>query len=218
MIELPDVDLDVKDRERAASLFGEAVVSTQLTDKNTLVKHKTGVHFQKIPQDPTTGMAVFPYDIAEEMGYHKVDIIPNHVYDMVGSEEELQCLLDEPVNWDWFTDERFYDNTDTRYRMTHLSGSDHIYRRYPPKSMEDVAILLAVIRPRKRYLIGEPWEKIKKLIWKKIPEENPDNDPRKYFFKKSHSFAFAMLVVLHAKIIARRLSPKVYEGEDSFFF
>ena len=215
-VEIPDVDLDVKDRDRTASFFREAVVASQVVEKR-LAKHNTGVYFQKIPQDPINDLAAFPYKEAEELGYFKVDLIPNHVYDLVGSEEELLELLDAPVDWSWFQDERFFLGPDHRYRLTHL-GKPRYFRLcqiFPPKSVLDVAALIAVIRPQKAHLINEckTLAEIRERVWER--EEGADG----YFFKKSHSVAFAMLVVLHAQIIARKLKRKTYEGEeDGGFF
>lgn len=210
-IEIPDVDLDVKDRDRAASLFKEAVPASQVQEKK-LVLHKTGVYFQRVPQDPTNGLAVFPYDISEDFGYFKVDLIPNHVYDMVSSEEELTQLLNKPVDWGWFQDERFFNATNSKMRLTHLSRYYSLCCRFPPKSVEDIAALIAVIRPAKKHLLKEckSLSEIKQRVWVREEEDG-------YFFKKSHSIAFAMLVVLHAQIIASKLFPGDVFEEDGYF-
>ena len=213
-VEIPDVDLDVKDRDRVASLFREAIPASQVQNRR-LVNHNTGLYFQKIPQDPQRKLSVFPYKEAEDMGYFKVDLIPNHVYDLIESEAELQQLLDAPVDWDWFLDDRFYDSPDHRYRLTHLGNYRRLCKKFPPKSVTDIAALIAVIRPQKAHLKKEcqTIEEIKERVWQR--EEGAEG----YFFKKSHSIAFAILVVLHAQLIARRLAPKVYEGEeDGGFF
>lgn len=202
--DLPDVDLDVSDRDKAVSVLKNFVVASQETD-GRLVTHKTGLYFQKVPCDPITGLSAFEYKTAEELGYFKVDLIPNHVYDLVESNDEIDEILERPIDWSWFTDERFFYNDDNRFRITHLSKHLNMCRQYPPQSVEDIAMLLAVIRPRKKYLIGRPKEEIQDLIWQKLDEENPDNDPKKYFFKKSHAVAFALLVILHAHLIARTL-------------
>lgn len=209
-IEIPDVDLDVKDRDKALSVLRHFVPASQLQE-GVLVPHKTGMYFQDVPVDSETGLAAFPYDVAESLGYYKVDLIPNHVYDLVESNEELENLLDEPVEWGWFLDERFYGNEDPKLRLTHISNYRHLCEQYPPKSVEDIAVLLALIRPRKKYLIGESWETVKTTVWKKLDSENQEH----YFFKKSHAVAFALLVTLHAKLIAREL--ELENGNGDYF-
>lgn len=203
-VEIPDVDLDVSDRDRALTSLKNFIQASQVNN-DVMSPHKTGIYFQRIPVDPTINLAAFPYKEAEFLGYFKVDLIPNHVYDLVESNDEIEELLSAPVDWSWFQDERFFDSDDTRYQLTHLAKHMNLCEMYPPKSVEDVAVLLAVIRPRKKYLIGKPREEIDEIIWKKLEEENPDNDPKKYFFKKSHGTAFALLVILHAQLIARHL-------------
>jgi hypothetical protein len=202
--EIPDVDLDVKRRDLAISSLRDYVQASQI-NKGKMVAHNSGVYFQKIPVDPTSGLAAFPYKIAEEIGYFKIDLIPNHVYDLVESNEELDALLAAPVDWGWFQDERFFKSDDKRYQLTHLSGYHHLCVMYPPKSIEDVAYLVAIKLPGKVHLIGQPWATVKKEMWIK----NADDA---YSFKKSHSVAFAMLVVLHAQLIARHLG----EAEEYF--
>lgn len=210
-IEIPDVDLDVNDRPRAATLFPDAVVASQV-QKHKLVPHNSGLYFQKVPVDPSSGLSSFPYEQAEQVGYFKVDLLPNHVYDLVESNEELEELLAAPVTWKWFTDKRFYNNVNTKYRLTHLSKYHRLACQYPPKSVEDVAVLIALIRPRKKYLKGKPWEEIKELVWQEIDGEDG------YFFKKSHAVAFALLVILHAQIIARKLNLVKSKRDTGFFF
>ena len=88
-VEIPDVDLDVKDRDRAVSVLRGYTQASQ-ENKGVLNPHNTGVYFQKVPVDPVSGLSAFPYKEAELVGYFKVDIIPNHVYDLVESNDELQ--------------------------------------------------------------------------------------------------------------------------------
>lgn len=195
--EIPDVDLDVKDRDKAVTALRNYVQASQVAN-GELRPHNTGLYFQQIPTDPVTGLSAFPYKHAEEIGYFKVDVIPNHVYDLVASEDELEELLAAPVDWNWFQDERFFKSEDRRYQLTHLAGYQHLCEMYPPTSVDDIACLIAIIRPGKKHLVGESWMKIKEEVWVK-----PEGD--EYFFKKSHSIAFAVLVVLHAQLIARHL-------------
>lgn len=208
-IEIPDVDLDVSDRDRALTVLRNFVRASQET-QGKMVPHNTGVYFQRIPVDPVTDCAAFPYKIAEHLSYFKVDIIPNHVYDLVESNDELDELLSAEVDWSWFTDKRFFEADDPKYQLTHLAKYHHLCEMYPPQSVEDIACLIAVIRPRKRYLIGQPWEDIVEVVWQKLDTE----DDKHYFFKKSHAVAFALLVVVHAQLIARHLSVPVETGEE----
>lgn len=211
--ELPDVDIDVKHRDAAVDLFSTAIVASQIDQHSDLVRHKNGLYFQGIPQDPITKLAAFPYDLAEKLGYYKIDFLPYHIYDMVENNAELDELLriaEHPgFPWEWFLDERFYENEDTRLQLTQLARHHHLCQMYPPHSVQDVAILNALIRPRKRYLVGRPWDEVVQKVWEKRDDETG------YFFKKSHAVAFALAILVHMQLIAYELNIDI-EGEKFY--
>jgi hypothetical protein len=55
-------------------------------------------------------------------------------------------------------------------------------------------MILALIRPGKRYLVGKSWEEIKADVWIK-----PQNDT--YFFKKSHSYSYAVAIIVQLNLL-----------------
>mgnify|MGYP005841264293 CR=1 FL=1 len=180
-----DVDIDVK--ERSEMLIGLAYIPASIIVNEELVKHPTGVHFQNVPVDPITGLCSFPNgsesnDFAGELGLLKIDIIPNHSYQYVESKEHLDEILEREVDWSLFLRE------DVVNKLHQIGNHFDIVDAYEPKSIEDLAILIAIIRPAKRYLLGEPWEVIREQIWSKGGEE--------YAYKKSHAVAFAMAIVV----------------------
>ena len=202
-VEIPDVDLDVSDRDKALGSLRGFVQASQFNN-GIASPHNSGVYFQRIPVDPTNSLSAFPFKEAEYMGFFKVDIIPNHVYDLVESNDELDELIEAPIDWDWFLDTQFYINEDSRYTLTHLGRHHALCCQYPPQSVNDLAALLALIRPRKRYLIGRSWDEILEVVWQQLDDEDDV-----YFFKKSHGIAFGVLVAVHAKLIARHLKLPV---------
>jgi len=56
-----------------------------------------------------------------------------------------------------------------------------------------------MIRPAKRYLVGESWSKILNEVWLK-----PENDD--YYFKKSHATAYAIAIVVQMNLICEQIS------------
>jgi DNA polymerase III alpha subunit len=68
-----------------------------------------------------------------------------------------------------------------------------------PKSIEQLAAVLAMIRPAKRHLIDKSWDEIMKEVWVK-----PTNGD--YFFKKSHATAYAVAVVVQMNLICEGIS------------
>ena len=51
-----------------------------------------------------------------------------------------------------------------------------------------------IIRPAKRHLLNEPWNKILNEVWIK-----PTNG--EYFFKKAHAYSYAVAVVVHMNLL-----------------
>jgi hypothetical protein len=202
---IPDVDIDVVTRDKVLELFPDAVRASQMTtDGRKLVSHNTGVYFQNLPQDPLLGVTTFPYDIAEDLGYYKVDFIPFHIYEHADSDKHIQEMVTfaESVEfpWEWFTERMFFENNEPKLKLTHIGNYYDLCQAYPPTSVMDVAILIALIRPRKKYLIGEDWVDICEKIWKKLPEENSDGSGN-YFFKKSHAVGYALAVLVHMQLL-----------------
>lgn len=197
MSDIPDVDIDLADREQVVELFADRVVPASLLMKNTLVRHNNGIYFQKIPRSPLNGLAVFPYQKAEELGYWKMDLLGNNVYEQIGSMNELRRLIAEPIDWKWFTDPAFVR---TLFHFGNIVNSTltvaQMVANYAPHSMSDLACLLAIKNPGKKHLIGQPWKTIHEQIWLREPPE------RGMQFRKSHAVAYAHVVGIDARLKA----------------
>jgi DNA polymerase III alpha subunit len=70
-----------------------------------------------------------------------------------------------------------------------------------PKNIEQLAAVLAIIRPAKRYLIGKDWTTVMNEVWVK-----PTNDD--YYFKKSHAHSYAALVVVHMNLLCENFTSE----------
>jgi len=188
---MPDIDIDFVDRVEALKLFDHTPAS-RLEDRK-LVKHNTGVYFHPVPVDPITGLCEIPYDQAEELGYFKIDFLNVSLYKGVKSEDHLIQLMNTEPLWDLLEDDNFSD------LLFHVNGHGPVLRQMKPKSIEQLAAVLAMIRPAKRYLIGKSWDEVMNEIWAK-PEGN------EYFFKKSHATAYAAAVVVQMNLICEGIS------------
>jgi len=186
-----DIDIDFVDRVEALKLFDHTPAS-RLEDRK-LVKHNTGVYFHPVPVDPITGLCEIPYDQAEELGYFKIDFLNVSLYKGVKSEDHLIQLMNTEPLWDLLEDDSFSD------LLFHVNGHGPVLRQMKPKSIEQLAAVLAMIRPAKRYLIGKSWDEVMNEIWAK-PEGN------EYFFKKSHATAYAAAVVVQMNLICEGIS------------
>jgi DNA polymerase III alpha subunit len=98
----------------------------------------------------------------------------------------------EPL-WDLLLDDDFTQN------LFHVNGHGSILRQSKPRSIEQLAAVLAMIRPAKRYLIGKEWTTIMTEVWTK-----PENDD--YFFKKSHATAYAVAIAVQMNLICEQVS------------
>jgi DNA polymerase III alpha subunit len=184
---MPDIDIDFVDRDRALSFIEHVRARRDSTH------HNTGIYVQSIPYDPVSNLAGIDYKDAEERGYFKIDFLNVGIYKGVKNEEHLIQLMEIEPLWELLLQDEFTD------LLFHLKGHGNIIRKTQPTSVEQLAAVLAMIRPAKRYLIGKTWTEIMMDIWTK-PENN------EYYFKKPHAIAYAMAVVVQMNLICESLS------------
>jgi DNA polymerase III alpha subunit len=80
-----------------------------------------------------------------------------------------------------------------------ISGHHSILAQAKPKTILELAAVLAMIRPAKRHLIGQDWDTIMKEVWIK-----PTGD--EYYFKKAHAVAYAHVIVVQMNLICEGIS------------
>jgi DNA polymerase III alpha subunit len=68
-----------------------------------------------------------------------------------------------------------------------------------PTSIEQLAAIIAMIRPAKRHLIGKSWNEVMSEVWTR-----PSNN--EYYFKKSHATAYAAAIVVQMNLICESIS------------
>ena len=185
---MPDVDIDFFDRDGTLKLFKHAPASIIKDDK--IEKHKTGVYFHAVPTHPITGHSTLDYKKAEERGYFKIDCLNVNIYKNIKSEQELVELMIEEPDWDMLKDLKIVD------QLFHLNGHFNIVSKLEPKNIEQLAAVLAIIRPAKRGLMYKNWVDILKEVWIKPTDGS-------YFFKKSHAVAYAHAIVVQMNLIRK---------------
>lgn len=188
---MPDIDLDFGDREKALNALRH--IQASRVDKGNLVAHNTGVYLQSIPYNPITNLSNIDYKKAEQRGYFKIDFLNVGIYKDISTEEQLVRLMNTEPIWELLEKDDFTD------MLFHVNGHGEILREMKPASIEQLAAVLAIIRPAKRYLIGKPWEVVLKEAW-----EKPTDDS--YYFKKAHGIAYAQLVIVHMNLICEQLN------------
>ena len=79
-----DVDIDMANRDELLKFIEHIPASIKRED--SFDKHNTGVYLQPIPHFPLEGFSTIDHKEAEELGYFKIDVLNNHVYESVESE------------------------------------------------------------------------------------------------------------------------------------
>lgn len=185
-----DIDIDFADRKLALNKFQHIVASRQAT--NGLVAHNTGIYVQNIPYDPATNLSTIDYKHAEDRGYFKIDFLNVGLYEGIKNKKHLiQLMTTEPL-WDLLEQDDFTN------QLFHVNGHGIILRKMKPCSMEQLAAVLAIIRPAKRHLIGQDWTTVMNEVWTK-----PTND--EFYFKKAHAIAYAHAIVVQMNLICEQL-------------
>jgi DNA polymerase III alpha subunit len=185
---MPDIDIDFANKQNALDNIKHIVA--QLKEGK---KHNTGIYVQAIPVDPVSNISTINYKTAEDRGYFKIDFLNVSVYEKVRDRVHLQKLMETDPVWDLLLEDEFVN------KLFHVNGHGSILRQVKPTSIEQLAAVLAMIRPAKRYLIGKDWTTIMNEIWVK-----PEND--EYYFKKAHAVAYAHVIVVQMNLICEELT------------
>ena len=194
---MKDIDIDVKDRNAILQTLPKYVHASIIRD-NTIKRHNVGIYLQNIPSLPQTNIE--KYDTLRPistMDYEhcslfedivKIDLINNSIYSHVKDNDHLESLLSKEPPW------AIFSNADIVNELPHLSGHFETVLKHhlPIDSVDKLAMVLALIRPGKRYLVGKPWDHVKKDIWK------PTKD---YYYKKSHAYAYAFSLIVYINAI-----------------
>ena len=193
---MPDIDIDFFDRNRILDLLDHRIAMRVYKDEK--FKHNTGVYFQDIPHDPFTKLSTIDYDTAENRGYFKIDFLNVGMYEGVKDEEHLLQLLNKKPDWSLLDHEEIVD------QLFHINGHFDIVKKLKPQSIEQLAAVLAIIRPAKRHLIDSDWAVIMGEVWKK-----PTTD--EYYFKKSHAVAYANAILIQLNLLTEQSNGIIEE-------
>ena len=128
-----DIDIDFADRNKALSLLEH--IPASMIKENNLEKHNTGVYFHAVPVDPLSDLCSWDYQTAEQHDCYKIDLLNVHVYENIKSEDHLNNLINEPIDWDLFQHAEFVEN------LIHIGNHSALVTELKPKSITDLAII-----------------------------------------------------------------------------
>jgi hypothetical protein len=196
-----DIDIDFKSGFDPNKIFKEAVRASMVNKKNELVKHPCGQYFQKMATDEVTGLAAIPYEEAEVLGYFKIDFLHFSALDPINNKSEIRRLINKEPNWDLLLSE------ENVLKLTHIKKHFALLNMINPQSVDDLADVLALIRPSKRYLITqyinnsqEKRRQMRVILYSKPPSGE-------IWFKRSHAISYALTIVLQMHLLEQQRLP-----------
>ncbi len=186
-----DVDIDFKTDFNPNTVFSQAVPASMIK-KELLVKHPCGQYLQNIAVDPVTKLAAIPYEEAEVIGYFKIDFLHLSHLDPFTTKQEIRELVKQEPDWDLLLEET------NVLKLFHINKHFDLIQQVGPRSVQELADTLALIRPGKRQMLGaylRNKEQVRKHLYTKTDT---------YYFKKSHAIAYALMIVAQLHLIAQQ--------------
>jgi DNA polymerase III alpha subunit len=184
-----DIDIDLRPDFRLEETF-PAWRRASVFKNGIITPHPCGAYPQGMMGDPITGLSAIPYSEAEELGYLKVDFLHLNVYKHFSTHDEIDQLLKIEPNWNLLLVPSVVE------KLFQLGKHADILAKVKPTSLDELADILALIRPGKRSLLEgylANREVGRRLLYAKSKGE--------YSFKRSHAFAYAMVIVLQLHLV-----------------
>lgn len=191
---LGDIDIDTSNRQKLLEHLRHVPAMTLRQGEH--VKHNTGVYFHEVPVNPFNRFCSLPYNQAEDLGCYKIDLLNNSIYDQVKDENHLQQLMQTPVMWD------LLQHQEVVQQLAHINNHYDLVNRLKPQSVMDLACVLALIRPGKKYLIA----KCEQQGFASIQPEVWQQDGNGYAFKKSHAISLSWTIIIQMNLLIEQLT------------
>lgn len=190
-----DIDIDTQSSFDPLDIFPTAIKASMIKDEK-ITKHPVGVYFQTVPINPLNNLSSIPYKEGDKFNLFKLDFLHLNILDSFSSKAEIRRLIKTPPNWDLLQDEEIVN------QLFQISNQFQIIDLIRPKSIQQLADCIALIRPGKRHLLD-------KYI------QDPDNTrpnlykkTDKYYFKKGHAISYALTIVLQLHLIQNQHSTE----------
>lgn len=183
-----DIDIDVPPSFSPTRLFPWTRAAVVRDGEYT--QHPCGVYPQEIPADPLTGLAAIPYDAAEELGYFKIDFLHLHVYQHFQTRAEIDQLIAKDPDWQLLLIQSNHK------KLFQVANHSDLILKLKPASVEDLADLMALIRPGRRQLIPlymKSKQMARQVLW--------NSTDQGYTFKRSHALSYAYVLILQLHLI-----------------
>lgn len=184
-----DIDLDLADRDQLLQLI-HAIPARQL-HQGQVRKHNSGVYVTDIPYDPINECAAIDYEIAEQRGYFKIDLLNMSVYQLIKSPEHYKEMLNREPDW-----ARLWTDITWSKQLVHIGNYTDLLVTMKPDSIPRMAAFISIIRPGKAHLQNKPWPEVFESVW-------DGDDSKGFIFKHAHAIGYAALVALHMNLLSQ---------------
>lgn len=191
MKKITDIDIDFADRDLALAKVTH--IPASMLKENELKRHNVGVYLHDVPVDPITNLCAFEYKQAEANGFFKMDFLNVGVYKDIRDPAHLEKLMATEPMWELLEDETIVDT------LFHLSGHFNVVQQMKPRTIMQLAMVLAMIRPAKRHLVGKSWTEVEANIWTASQDDL-------FAFKKSHAVSYALVIQVQMNMLVEQAS------------
>ena len=182
-----DIDIDFADRNQLLELI-KHTPARQL-HQGQVRKHNSGVYVTDIPYDPINRCAAIEYDMAEELGYFKIDLLNMSVYQLITDPGHYTTAVAQEPGWS-----KLWTDTEWTKQLVHIGNYTDLLKEMKPDTIPRMAAFISIIRPGKAHLQRQPWNTVFETVW-------DGDESRGYTFKHSHAISYAALVALHMNLL-----------------
>lgn len=188
-----DIDIDITPKADVKKLFNQTVRAS-MEMNGELKPHPVGYYFQNVPVDNITGLSAIPYKNTLEHNYFKIDLLNLNLLNDFSSKIQMRKMMNVEPDWDMLNDEKIVK------QLFQIADHYDVISMVKPRSVEELADVLALIRPGKRKLLYKYLEdkrEVRKVLYKKIS---------KHDMRKSHVIPYALLIVIQMNKIKSEIN------------
>ena len=187
---IADVDIDIPIRTPIHTLF-PSVISASRVANGQLVKHPCGYYFETIPVDKLTNLAAIPYTEAENLDYTKIDFLHLSLLGGFKNKAEFRAMCRKEPNWDLLKEKKIVE------QLFQVKNHWILLQRVHPKSIIELADVIALIRPEKRHLLDQ--YVANKAVIRPLLYRGAGDD--KSAFRYGHSLSYSVTIVAQLNLI-----------------
>jgi hypothetical protein len=189
-----DIDIDIRKDTKLLGMFLNDTGKTRVTPASMIIndelkQHNSGCYFQNIAKDSFTELAAIPYKEAEDLGYFKIDFLHISPLDDFNSNKELVELANKEPNW------KLLEHPYIVSKLWQISKHYDIVSQVKPKSLLELADVIALTKPNKRILLDK-YIRNREVIRKELYTRREKKDMR-----KSHVIPYAQIIVAQLNLI-----------------